>query len=184
MINETGNYPGAAWLWFYTFWYQVPAYASSPNADVLVIAYPGYPRHRADLHGHRRSGDRRAGLGMPLTLGGLYWCGRALAQSRHGARRRRAPRLRVPRGLTKAKTRSPGMCRLCGPSLRQRVRGSHGGLGLGSRRQAVHTVPAAQGKVADPLQACQARRSTRRRLGLATWDASSGSAAVMPEQRA
>ncbi|HVC79417.1 MAG TPA: hypothetical protein VNL35_02820 [Chloroflexota bacterium] len=41
MMNETGNYPGAAWLWLYTFWYQVPAFASSPNADVLVIATMG-----------------------------------------------------------------------------------------------------------------------------------------------
>ncbi len=38
MMNETGNYPGQAWLWLYTFWYQVPAYASSPNADALVWA--------------------------------------------------------------------------------------------------------------------------------------------------
>lgn len=38
MMNETGNYPGQAWLWLYTFWYQVPAYADSPNADVLVWA--------------------------------------------------------------------------------------------------------------------------------------------------
>jgi hypothetical protein len=41
MMNETGNYPGQAWLWLYTFWYQVPAYASSPNVDVLVIATMG-----------------------------------------------------------------------------------------------------------------------------------------------
>jgi hypothetical protein len=38
MMNETGNYPGQAWLWLYTLGYQVPAYASSPNADVLVMA--------------------------------------------------------------------------------------------------------------------------------------------------
>ena len=24
MMNETGAYPGQAWLWLYTFWYQVP----------------------------------------------------------------------------------------------------------------------------------------------------------------
>ncbi len=36
MMNETGNYPGQAWLWLYTFWYQVPPYNSSGNADVLV----------------------------------------------------------------------------------------------------------------------------------------------------
>jgi hypothetical protein len=41
MMNETGNYPGQAWLWLYTFWYQVPAYADSPNVDALVIATMG-----------------------------------------------------------------------------------------------------------------------------------------------
>ncbi len=32
--------------------------------------------------------------GLPLTLGGLYWCGRALAQSQQLARRRRLMRQR------------------------------------------------------------------------------------------
>jgi hypothetical protein len=41
MMNETGNYPGQAWLWLYTFWYQVPAYANSPSADLLVILTMG-----------------------------------------------------------------------------------------------------------------------------------------------
>lgn len=36
MMNETGNYPGQAWLWLYTFWYQVPPFATSANADVQV----------------------------------------------------------------------------------------------------------------------------------------------------
>jgi hypothetical protein len=38
MMNETGSYPGQAWLWLYTFWYQVPPYSTSDNADVLVWA--------------------------------------------------------------------------------------------------------------------------------------------------
>ena len=38
MMNETGNYPGQAWLWLYTMWYQVPPFSTSPNADVLVWA--------------------------------------------------------------------------------------------------------------------------------------------------
>jgi hypothetical protein len=38
MMNETGNYPGQAWLWLYTMWYQVNGYNTSPNADLLVIA--------------------------------------------------------------------------------------------------------------------------------------------------
>jgi hypothetical protein len=39
--HETGNYPGAWWLWPYTFLYQVPAIANSPNADALVGAILG-----------------------------------------------------------------------------------------------------------------------------------------------
>lgn len=38
MMNETGNYPGQAWLWLYTFWYQVPPMSTSPNGDAQVWA--------------------------------------------------------------------------------------------------------------------------------------------------
>jgi hypothetical protein len=38
MMNETGNYPGQAWLWLYTFWYQVSPFSTSGNADALVWA--------------------------------------------------------------------------------------------------------------------------------------------------
>ena len=36
MMNETGSYPGQAWLWLYTFWYQIQPFSSSDNADALV----------------------------------------------------------------------------------------------------------------------------------------------------
>jgi hypothetical protein len=36
MMNETGSYPGQAWLWLYTFWYQIPPFSTSDNADALV----------------------------------------------------------------------------------------------------------------------------------------------------
>ena len=36
MMNSTGNYPGQAWLWLYTFWYQIPPFNTSTNADALV----------------------------------------------------------------------------------------------------------------------------------------------------
>ncbi len=36
MMNETGSYPGQAWLWLYTMWYQIQPFASSSNADALV----------------------------------------------------------------------------------------------------------------------------------------------------
>jgi len=41
MMNETGNYPGQAWLWLYTFWYQIPPYNASSNGDALVLLTMG-----------------------------------------------------------------------------------------------------------------------------------------------
>ena len=41
MMNETGSYPGQAWLWLYTFWYQVSPFSSSSNADLQVSALMG-----------------------------------------------------------------------------------------------------------------------------------------------
>ncbi len=41
MMNETGSYPGQAWLWLYSFWYQVEPFKSSPNADVQIFAIMG-----------------------------------------------------------------------------------------------------------------------------------------------
>ena len=41
MMNETGQYPGQAWLWLYTFWYQIPPFNTSANADVLVLGTHG-----------------------------------------------------------------------------------------------------------------------------------------------
>lgn len=40
MMNETGNYPGQAWLWLYTMWYQVWPFNGpwGANADALVWA--------------------------------------------------------------------------------------------------------------------------------------------------
>ena len=35
-MNETGNWPGQAWLWLYTMWYQVPPMNTSSNADLEV----------------------------------------------------------------------------------------------------------------------------------------------------
>jgi hypothetical protein len=41
MMNETGNYPGQAWLWLYTFWYQVSPFSTSDNADAQIWALMG-----------------------------------------------------------------------------------------------------------------------------------------------
>lgn len=37
MMNETGRYPGQAWLWLYTMWYQIPPYTGNSNADIMVV---------------------------------------------------------------------------------------------------------------------------------------------------
>jgi hypothetical protein len=37
IMNETGSFPGQAWLWLYTLWYQVEPFQSSANADILVL---------------------------------------------------------------------------------------------------------------------------------------------------
>ena len=36
MMNETGSYPGQAWLWLYSFWYQIKPFSTSGNADALI----------------------------------------------------------------------------------------------------------------------------------------------------
>ncbi|GAA2244493.1 MULTISPECIES: hypothetical protein [Kitasatospora] len=38
MMNETGDYPGQAWLWLYTFWYQIDPFTTSKNADAEIWA--------------------------------------------------------------------------------------------------------------------------------------------------
>lgn len=37
IIKETGNYPGAVWLWYYTMLYQIPPFNTSSAADLLVV---------------------------------------------------------------------------------------------------------------------------------------------------
>jgi hypothetical protein len=41
MMNETGSYPGQAWLWLYTFWYQIAPFNTSASGDALVFATMG-----------------------------------------------------------------------------------------------------------------------------------------------
>ena len=49
MMNETGRYPGQAWLWLYTLWYQVAPFnqdggflgVSGANADLAVVFVMG-----------------------------------------------------------------------------------------------------------------------------------------------
>lgn len=36
LSHETGPYPGAWWMWPYTFLYQIPVIGSSPNADLIA----------------------------------------------------------------------------------------------------------------------------------------------------
>ena len=45
VMNETGRYPGSAWLWLYTMWYQIPPFnsdtgflgISTANTDLAVV---------------------------------------------------------------------------------------------------------------------------------------------------
>ncbi len=41
LMNETGSYPGQAWLWLYALWYQVEPIKASSNADILVLLIMG-----------------------------------------------------------------------------------------------------------------------------------------------
>ncbi len=41
MMNETGNYPGAVWLWLYTLWYQVPPFSTAPSGDLMIMSLMG-----------------------------------------------------------------------------------------------------------------------------------------------
>jgi hypothetical protein len=46
MMNETGNYPGQAWLWLFSFWYQIPPFTTdgsawADNADIIITALMG-----------------------------------------------------------------------------------------------------------------------------------------------
>ena len=38
VMNETGNTPGQSWLWLFSFFYQIQPFATSPNADILVVS--------------------------------------------------------------------------------------------------------------------------------------------------
>ena len=88
MMNETGNYPGQAWLWLYTMWYQVWPFTHTGNADALIWSLmmlltlvlfflpliPGLrsipkwiPVYRAIWRDHYRAlaAEERAGAGGP-----------------------------------------------------------------------------------------------------------------------
>jgi hypothetical protein len=47
MMNETGRYPGQAWLWLYSFWYQIPPFNNADshpfgaNADAWIMVIMG-----------------------------------------------------------------------------------------------------------------------------------------------
>ncbi|MBJ7595945.1 MAG: hypothetical protein JF886_14025 [Candidatus Dormibacteraeota bacterium] len=41
VMNETGRYPGQAWLWLFQMWYQIPPYSTSANVDLLVVLTMG-----------------------------------------------------------------------------------------------------------------------------------------------
>jgi hypothetical protein len=38
IMNESGQYPGQAWLFPYTIWYEIPPFNTSPNVDLIAVA--------------------------------------------------------------------------------------------------------------------------------------------------
>ena len=50
MMNETGSYPGQAWLWLYTLWYQVEPMKSSSERGHPGAADHGRAEPRLHLH--------------------------------------------------------------------------------------------------------------------------------------
>ena len=41
VMNETGDYPGQAWLWLFSLMYQIPIIGNAANADVLAVGLIG-----------------------------------------------------------------------------------------------------------------------------------------------
>ena len=71
MMNETGNYPGQAWLWLYTFWYQVPPFSTSTNADAQIWAIMARPLARRSSASRSSPGVRS--LPRRLRVYRLIW---------------------------------------------------------------------------------------------------------------
>jgi hypothetical protein len=40
-MNETGNYPGQTWLWFFSIWYNIAPTNTLPNADIVIVGIVG-----------------------------------------------------------------------------------------------------------------------------------------------
>lgn len=41
VMNETGSWPGQAWLWLFSLWYQIEPFKSSDNADTIIMTLMG-----------------------------------------------------------------------------------------------------------------------------------------------
>ena len=80
MMNETGSYPGQAWLWLYTFWYQIKPFSTSGNADALVWGAhdAAHPRARPGAV-HPRPASSRAGSRVHRLIWRDYYRSRRTA---------------------------------------------------------------------------------------------------------
>jgi len=75
-MNETGRYPGQAWLWLYTMWCQIPPFNSATgflgittaNADLAVV---GVTRRRGHLSDQLRP-DNAGFDAEPTALDKIY----------------------------------------------------------------------------------------------------------------
>ena len=78
MMNETGNYPGQAWLWLYTFWYQIPPFTTAgPTTPTgrLGTDDGALPGARAGAVHPRGAVDPAMGAAAPADLAGLLPAG-------------------------------------------------------------------------------------------------------------
>jgi hypothetical protein len=72
MMNETGNWPGQAWLWLYTMWYQVPPFSTSGNADAeiwVIMMVQGVPVGVAEVLPGGRARSPVGVTGAPPRIG-------------------------------------------------------------------------------------------------------------------
>jgi hypothetical protein len=42
VMNETGNYPGQTWLWFFGMLYHVPPFDTAANVDLIAVIIFGF----------------------------------------------------------------------------------------------------------------------------------------------
>jgi hypothetical protein len=94
MMNETRRYPGQAWLWLYTFWYRIPPFTTSHNADAQI--WTPEALRPAECHRRRDPPGTRHARAAHQPPAGLRCRGRRGLVAGHHARRRGGRWLAAP----------------------------------------------------------------------------------------